>query len=52
MNGEIIELRGICGLCMLPIEPGESVVTISETGQEVHAKCYAESQEPQRNQSY
>lgn len=52
MAGDVIEMGGICGLCMNPILPGEPVVTISETGQEVHASCYAESQNPKRNQSY
>jgi len=50
---DIIELAGVCALCTEPIQPGESVVTVSETGEEVHSECYAQSQEQQqRNNSY
>jgi hypothetical protein len=48
---DVIQLRGVCPLCHLPIQPKEQIV-VDENQQEVHAGCWAASQEPARNNSY
>lgn len=48
---DVIQLGGFCPLCNSPIEPQEQTV-VDDNQQTVHANCWAESQEPGRNNSY
>jgi len=49
---DVIELRGFCPLCHLPIQE-EELTAVDEDGQTVHGSCWAASQDSgQNNNSY